>query len=250
MHFKDQTTIVTGSGAGIGRATAMEFAKAGANVIVSDINIDQGKTVAEEIKANGGQAIFIKCDVSDEGDVQNLIDECMRTYDRIDHMVNNAGIGLGLKFFDQISNDQWNKVIAVNQTGVFYCMRAVLKVMKTQGKGAIVNVASAAGIGGAPRMGAYAATKHAVVGMTKTAAMEYGKYNIRINAVCPTVITTNMGDDYLSDNKDLQQIMLRSVPLRRFGKPEEVGQTIAWLCSDQASYLNGVALPIDGGSKA
>jgi len=250
MHFKDQTTIVTGSGAGIGRATAMEFAKAGANVIVSDINIDQGKTVAEEIKANGGQAIFIKCDVSDEGDVQNLIDECMRTYDRIDHMVNNAGIGLGLKFFDQISNDQWNKVIAVNQTGVFYCMRAVLKVMKTQGKGAIVNVASAAGIGGAPRMGAYAATKHAVVGMTKTAAMEYGKYNIRINAVCPTVITTNMGDDYLSVNKDLQQIMLQSVPLRRFGKPEEVGQTIAWLCSDQASYLNGVALPIDGGSKA
>ena len=152
--------------------------------------------------------------------------------------------------FDQISEEQWHQVIAINQTGVFYCMRAALKVMKAQKSGNIVNTASAAGIGAAPRMGAYAASKHAVVGMTKTAAVEFAKFNIRINAICPTVISTPMGDNYISDSPELEELMLRSVPMRRFGSSEEVARTICWLCSKDASYLTGIALPVDGGSKA
>ena len=250
MSFKNQSVIITGGSSGIGRATAIEFAQLRANVVVSDINVHDGQETVNRINKNGGQAIFIKTNVADVTEVQTLVDTCLEKYGRLDHMINNAGIGQGLYFFDQITDEHWAKTIAVNQTGVFYCMRAALKIMKRQRSGNIVNTASAAGIGSAPRMGAYAASKHAVVGMTKTAAAEFGKYNIRINAICPTVIETPMGDSYLSENEDLKNVMLRSVPMRRFGQPEEVAKTICWLCSENASYLTGVALPIDGGSNA
>lgn len=250
MSFKNQSVIITGGSSGIGRATAIEFAKRGANVVVSDINEAGGKETVEIIQKSGGQAIFVKTNVAEAADVQVLIDTCLEKYGQLDHMINNAGIGQGLHFFDQITDDHWAKTIAVNQTGVFYCMRAALKVMKGQKSGNIVNTASAAGIRSAPRMGAYAASKHAVVGMTKSAAAEYGKYGIRINAICPTVIMTPMGESYLGGNEDLQNVMLRLVPMRRFGQAEEVARTICWLCSEDASYLTGVALPIDGGSNA
>lgn len=250
MQFKNQSVIITGASSGIGRATAIEFAKRGASVVVSDINEVGGKETTEIITANGGNAIFVKTDVANWEEVQSLITTCVEKYGQLDHMINNAGIGQGLYFFDQITNEHWDKTIAVNQTGVFYCMKAALKVMKGQKKGSIVNTASAAGIGAAPRMGAYAASKHAVVGMTKTAAHEFGKFGIRVNAICPTVIETPMGDSYVADDDELTKIMLRSVPMRRFGKPEEVARTICWLCGEDASYLNGVALPVDGGSKA
>lgn len=250
MQFKNQSVIITGASSGIGRATALEFAKKGANVVVSDINEVGGKETTDLIKAKGGHAIFVKTNVADWDEVQALIKTCLEKYGQLDHIINNAGIGQGLYFFDQIANEHWDKTIAVNQTGVFYCMKAALKVMKGQKRGNIVNTASAAGIGAAPRMGAYAASKHAVVGMTKTAAHEYGKFGIRINAVCPTVIETPMGDSYLSDNEEMMKVMLKSVPMRRFGQPEEVAKTICWLCSEDASYLNGVALPVDGGSNA
>ena len=232
------------------RATAIEFAKRDANVVVSDINEAGGQETVQMIKDNGGQAIFVKTNVAEVKEVQQLIDTCLEAYGQLDHMINNAGIGEGLYFFDQITDEHWAKTIAVNQTGVFYCMRAALKVMKQQKSGNIINTASAAGIRSAPRMGAYAASKHAVVGMTKSAAAEYGKYGIRINAICPTVIETPMGDSYMAENEDLKALMLRSVPMRRFGQPEEVARTICWLCSEDASYLTGVALPIDGGSNA
>jgi len=246
MSFKNQAVIITGASSGIGRATALEFAKRGANVVISDINEEGGKEAAERIKANGGKAIFVKTNVANWEEVQALIKACLdnygqldHNYGQLDHMINNAGIGQGLYFFDQITNEHWDKTIAVNQTGVFYCMKAALTVMKGQKRGNIINTASAAGIGAAPRMGAYAASKHAVVGMTKT----------RVNAICPTVIETPMGDSYIADNEELMKIMLKSVPMRRFGKPEEVARTICW-CSEDASYLNGVALPVDGGSNA
>ena len=250
MSFKNQAVIITGASSGIGRATALEFAKRGANVVVSDINEEGGKEAAERIKANGGKAIFVKTNVADWDEVQALIKACLDNYGQLDHMINNAGIGQGLHFFDQITNEHWDKTIAVNQTGVFYCMKAALSIMKGQKRGNIVNTASAAGIGAAPRMGAYAASKHAVVGMTKTAAHEFGKFGIRVNAICPTVIETPMGDSYLADNEEMRKIMLKSVPMRRFGQPEEVARTICWLCSEDASYLNGLALPVDGGSNA
>jgi len=238
MQFKNQSVIVTGGSSGIGRATALEFAKRGAKVVVSDINEKGGKETRDLIMNSGGTAIFIKTDVSNSEQVQSLVTTCVDKFGTLDHMINNAGIGLGLQFFDQITEEHWAKTIAVNQTGVFYCMKAALKVMKGQKSGNIVNTASAAGIGAAPRMGAYAASKHAVVGMTKTAAAEYGKYGIRINAICPTVIETPMGDGYLSENVEMQKIMLMSVPMRRFGKPEEVARTVCYLCSEDASYIN------------
>jgi len=250
MSFNNQSVIITGASSGIGKAAALEFAKRGANVVVSDINVAGGEATAQLIRDTDGKAIFVKTNVANDQEVQHLVERCLQTYGQLDHMINNAGIGQGLVFFDQITNEHWEKTIAVNQTGVFYCMRAALKVMKNQRKGTIVNTASAAGIGAAPRMGVYAASKHAVVGMTKTAAAEYGKFGIRVNAICPTVITTPMGDAYMSESKELQALMLRSVPMRRFGTPEEVAKTICWLCSEDASYLNGVALPVDGGSKA
>jgi len=250
MSFKNQTVIVTGGSSGIGRATAIEFANRGANVIVSDINETGGKETVQLIEEIGKKAIFIKTNVAVADEVQTLINTCLEEFGQLDHIINNAGIGQGLYYFDQITDDHWEKTIAVNQTGVFYCMRAALKVMKKQKRGNIINTASAAGIGAASRMGAYAASKHAVVGMTKTAAVEYAKYGIRVNAICPTVITTPMGDDYMSVNADLKEFMRKSVPMKRFGQPEEVARTICWLCSEDASYLTGVALPIDGGSKA
>lgn len=248
--FENQSVIVTGASSGIGRATSIEFAKRGALVVVSDINETEGQATMQTIIDEGGQAIFVKTDVSSEEEVANLVQACMKNYGKLDHMINNAGIGEGLEFFDQISTEHYLKTIAVNQTGVFFCMRLALKIMKEQGGGTIVNTASAAGIRSAPRMGAYAASKHAVVGMTKTAATEYGKYGIRVNAICPTVIETPMGDGYLSENQHLKEIMLQSVPMRRFGQAEEVAKTICWLCSEDASYLNGIALPVDGGSNA
>lgn len=250
MQFKDQSVIITGASSGIGKATALEFGKRGARVVVSDIQEIAGKETTATIIKNGGQAIFIKTDVSNDKEVQSLLSQCIEHYGRLDNMVNNAGVGEGFHFFEDISDDQWNKTIAINQTGVFYCMRAALKVMREQKSGNIINTASAAGTGSAPRMGAYAASKHAVVGMTKTAAVEYGKYGIRVNAICPTIIETPMGDSYLSDNEEIAKRMQNTVPMKRFGKAEEVANTICWLCGEDASYLNGIALPVDGGFTA
>ena len=250
MQFNNQSVIITGASSGIGRATALEFGKRGAKVVVSDIQEEAGQETAAAIIANGGQAIFVKTDVRNNIEVINLVNQCLEHYGRLDNMINNAGIGEGLEFFDQITDEHWHQTIAVNQTGVFYCMRAALKVMKAQKSGNIVNTASAAGIGAASRMAAYAASKHAVVGMTKTAAVEYGKFGIRVNAICPTVIETPMGDSYLSDSPEIAAMMRQAVPMKRFGKAEEVAKTICWLCGADASYLNGLALPVDGGFKA
>lgn len=250
MKFNNESVIITGAGSGIGKATAIEFGNEGAKVVVSDINVEAGNKTVEQINKNGGTAIFIKADVASDKEVESLIDGCVKNFGSLDHIINNAGIGNGFNFFADITNEHYERLVAVNQTGLFYCMRAALKVMRTQEKGSIINLSSAAGLGAAPTMAVYAATKHAVIGFTKTAAKEYGKYNIRVNAICPTVIETPMGEDYLQDNEKIKQIMIKSVPMRRFGKAEEVAKTICWLSSKDASYLNGVALPVDGGSIA
>ena len=250
MNFKDQVAIITGASAGIGKATAEEFADQGAILILADQNEEAGNRLVEKLISQGTTAHFHPVDVANLASVEALFDFCMKKYNRLDHLINNAGIANDLCFFESISDEVWHKVIAVNQTGVFYGMRAALKIMREQGNGSIINTASAAGIGAAPRMGAYAASKHAVVGMTKTAAHEYGKFNIRINAVCPSVIDTEMGTGGLADDPKVFKMMEMAVPMKRFGKASEVAKTICWLSSKEASYLNGVALPIDGGLKA
>ena len=250
MSQKRKVALVTGAASGIGRATAIKLAQNGAIVAVTDVNEKMGQETVSLIEEAGGAGKFYSLDVADKEAVKNTLIQIIRDFGPISLAVNNAGIGGVLAPTHQVQDADWDRMMQINLSGVFYCMRAALKVMKAQRRGTIVNTASAAGIGAASRMGAYAASKHAVIGMTKTAAVEYGKYGIRVNAICPTVIETPMGDSYLSDNTDLKEMMRQSVPMKRFGQPEEVARTICWLCSEDASYLNGVALPVDGGSTA
>ena len=249
-QFKEQAVLITGASSGIGKAAASVFAAQGADLVLSDVSVPAGEELAESIRAQGGKAIFVPADVSDEQQVKNLVAESQETFRRLDVMVNCAGIGGDLGLFHETSTDLWHRIIAVNQTGVFFCMKAALPVMVGQGKGAIVNVASLAGIGAAPLMGAYAASKHAVVGMTKAAASEYGKFGIRVNAVCPTIIRTPMAASFINAGPTITEGIRKAIPLKRFGEPEEVAQTIAWLGSDLASYINGAAVPVDGGQRA
>ncbi len=250
MNLNQKIAIVTGASSGIGEATAVELANRGATVIVSDINIENGQSVVNTINKNGGKAIFIKANVANDREVNALIDEVLVQFGRLDIMINNAGIAGNLSFFEHISDEDWNSIIAVNQTGVFYCMRAALKIMKAQKSGCIVNTSSVAGIGAAPRMGAYAASKHAVIGMTKTAAAEYAKYNVRVNAICPTIIKTPMGMGYMDEDIQVQQMVKSAIPMKRFGEADEVARTVCWLCSDDASFITGESVRVDGGMKA
>lgn len=248
--FNNQIVLITGASAGIGRATALEFARKGATILATDIKEAEGKALIEELEALGASATFRKTDVTKLTEVNDLMAFCLDKYGRLDHLINNAGVAHELCFFEDLTDEQWHQTIAVNQTGVFYFMRAALRIMRKQNSGSIVNTASVAGIGAAARLGAYAATKHAVVGLTKTAAHEYGKYNIRVNCVCPSVIVTNMGMAYIEDDEKVQQMLKSFVPMKRFGEPIEVAKAICWMSSAEASYLNGVALRVDGGFKA
>lgn len=248
--FEGKVAIITGAASGIGKATSKIFSEKGAKVIVADLSEKTGNQIAEDLKAKGGQALFIQTDVSQLASVNTLVTSCIEEYGQIDILVNNAGIGGDFRFFDQITDEHWNKVIAVNQTGVFYCMRAVLPHMKSKDGGVIVNISSLAGISSAPRMGAYAASKHAVVGMTKTAAAEYAKYNIRVNAVCPTVIRTPMTEGFMQADESMNEFMRQSIPMKRFGEAQEVAETIQWLCSSGASFITGETIRVDGGHRA
>ena len=249
--MKHKIAIVTGSGSGIGRATALLLAKKKFTVIVSDINEDGMMETDDIIRSAGGTAHVHMCDVSEKDQVTDLFKTTKSTHGSIDAVVNNAGVGGVFAFTHQYEDDLYDKVIAVNQTGVWYCMKQALLIMKEQRDGGtIVNVSSLAGIGAAPMMSAYAASKHAVIGLTKTAAAEYGKFNIRVNAVCPTVIDTPMGQSLLSTNEELANRMKYSIPMKRFGESEEVAEVIAWLSSKSSSFVNGQEIRVDGGQKA
>ncbi len=246
-----KVAIVTGAGSGIGRSTSMLLAKNGFRVVVSD-RYDEGmKETHDMIKEASGQAVMQRCDVSDQTQVQQLFQSTAANYGEIHAVINNAGVGGDAAFTHEYSNETYDKVIAINQTGVWYCMKAALQIMKSQPTGGtMVNVSSIAGIGAAPLMSAYAASKHAVIGLTKTAAAEYGKYNIRVNAVCPTVIDTPMGKAFADHNAPIMEMMKASIPMKRFGQPEEVAEVIAWLCDDSSSFVNGQEIRVDGGMKA
>lgn len=249
--MKRKIAIVTGASSGIGRATAQQLAKKNYTVIVSGINEDGLKETADLITAAGGIAYSKICDVSQKDHVFNLFSSSFAEHGSIDAVVNNAGIGGSLTFTHEYEDDLYDQIIAINQTGVWYCMKQALTIMKEQGTGgAIVNVSSLAGIGAAPMMSAYAASKHAVIGLTKTAAAEYGKFNIRVNAVCPTVIDTPMGQNFIENSPDIVNRIKFSIPMKRFGKAEEVAEVIGWLCDDSSSYVNGQEIRVDGGMKA
>jgi NAD(P)-dependent dehydrogenase (short-subunit alcohol dehydrogenase family) len=245
--FKNKVALVTGGSFGIGRATAIAFAKRGATVVVVDWLEDKDGDTIKGIKVEGSEALFIKCDVSKASDVKAMIDQTISAFGRIDFAFNNAGIEGIMGQTHECTEENWDKTIAVNLKGIWLCMKHEIQIMQKQGKGAIINCASVAGLIGFPGLPAYVASKHAVAGLTKTAALENAKLNIRINAVCPGVIKTPMIDRLTGNEKSVEKNYEIMEPVGRMGQPEEVAEAVIWLCSDAASFVTGVIMPVDGG---
>lgn len=239
--------LVTGAGSGIGRASALTFAREGAKVAVSDVVIEGGQETVRLIQQAGGEARFFAADVSKAAQVEKLIQDIVATYGRLDCAHNNAGIEGALAPTEEYPEDQWDKVLAVNLKGVWLCMKYQIPQMLSQGGGAIVNTASGAGLIGVAGMSAYVASKHGVVGLSKTAALEYAKSNIRVNSVCPGVIQTPMVERITGDSPQMGEALVAAEPIGRIGKPEEIAEAVVWLCSDSASFVTGHAMSVDGG---
>ena len=249
MQVKNKIVIITGAGSGIGKATAMHFAHHGAKVVVSDINLESAKKVADEIVTNGGQSLPIKTDVTNFEEVENLIRQTVDTFGQLDVMVNNAGIGpKKLLKTAEYTLDDWDSVIAVNQTGVFYCMKLALVQMTKQGFGNIVNIASLAGLKASLNNLSYSASKFAVVGMTKSAALEYAKTGIRINAVCPGYTESALLEQLLSAKPEMDMMLKAVIPMKRYGKASEIADAVVWLASDQTKFMTGQTITLDGGT--
>lgn len=249
MNLKNKVIVVTGAGSGIGKATAKLFGEHGAKVVVSDINQKNAEAVANEILMADGKATVVKTDVTQFEEVESLIAQVVSNHGQIDVMVNNAGIGGKQQARTaEHSHEDWHNVIAVNQTGVFYCMKSVLGQMMKQGHGNIVNVASLAGLRASGNNLSYSASKFAVVGMTKSAALEYGRKNIRINAVCPGFTESALLDQLLSVSPDMGDKLKRFIPMGRFGQANEIAEAICWLASDNSKFITGQTITLDGGN--
>ncbi len=247
--MKQQVAIVTGGGSGIGRATCLLLASEGYQVVVSDVNTDLAESVVNEISQAGGGAMMIKANVAKYDEMETLVAKTVEHYGSLDLMVNNAGIGnKQLAKTEYHTLEDWDNVIAVNQTGVFYGMKLALMQMSKQGSGNIVNVASLAGLKAQGKSLAYSASKFAVVGMTKSAALEYAAKNIRINCVCPSYTETRLLDHLTDLGPDVEQKLLRYMPMKRFGNADEIAQAILWLATDKSSFVTGHALTLGGGS--
>ena len=243
--FKNKVAIVTGGSSGIGKATAIAFAKKGAKVAVVDW-IENNETV-NLIKELGSEAIFIKCDVSKTADVKAMVEKTISAFGRLDYAFNNAGIeGIKANTYD-CTEENWDKTIGINLKGIWLCMKYEIPEMLKQGKGVIINCASVAGLIGFAGLPAYVASKHGIIGLTKTTALEYAKQGLRVNAVCPGVIQTPMIDRITGKTKEKIEEFKGLEPIGRFGLPEEIANSVVWMCSDEASFVTGHAMAVDGG---
>jgi NAD(P)-dependent dehydrogenase (short-subunit alcohol dehydrogenase family) len=245
-----KVALVTGASSGIGRATALAFAREGAKVVVADVTVEGGEETVAQVKKAGGEAIFVKTDVSKAVEVEALVAKAVATYGRLDCAHNNAGIAGNAKTIVDDTEDNWDRILAINLKGVWLCMKYEIAHMLKQGGGAIVNTASGAGLIGVRRGGAYVASKHGVVGLTKTAALEYAKAGIRVNCVCPGPIDTPMLQGIGGSNQVVIERMVAAQPGGRLGKPAEIAEAAVWLCSDAASFVTGLPMPVDGGYTA
>lgn len=245
--FENKVAFITGASAGIGRATAMAFAKNGAMVAVVDVNDDGGLQTVHLIQEAGGTAFFIKCNVASSAEVQAAIVKTIEKYGRIDFAFNNAGIEGQSGNTADCSEENWQKVIDINLKGVWLCMKYQIPQMLKQKGGAIVNCSSIAGVVGFLEIPAYVASKHGVIGLTKTAALEFAKANIRVNAVCPGVIQTPMIDRFVHGEAQVRNQLVAGEPVGRIGQPEEIANAVLWLCSDASSFVTGHPLVVDGG---
>jgi len=249
MEVKNKVVVVTGAGSGIGAATAKLFADHQAKVVVSDIDLNKAEQVVSEINTVNGNAMALKTDVTQYTEMQNLIEHTVNQFGQLDVLVNNAGVGpKKLVRTGDYSLDDWDSVIAVNQTGVFYGMQLALKQMLKQGGGNIVNVASLAGLKASMNNISYCASKFAVVGMTKSAALEYARKNIRINAVCPGYTESALLDELLGARPDMDDKLKSVIPMKRYGKPTEIANAIVWLASDNTQFITGQTITLDGGT--
>jgi len=240
-----KTAFVTGAGSGIGRATAIAFARAGHAVALVDRAEDAGRAAADELAGAGHDALFIACDVTDDAAVEQAVAQTVQRFGRLDAAFNAAGIdGEQGKLTADISPENWHRVLAINLTGTWSCMRHQLPAMLQSGGGSIVNCASVAGLVGAFGFAAYVASKHGIVGLTKSAALEYVRQGVRVNAVCPGTINTPMNAGL---DPALLQSLLAAAPAGRLGSPDEVAGTVLWLCSEAGGFVNGQAIAIDGG---
>jgi NAD(P)-dependent dehydrogenase (short-subunit alcohol dehydrogenase family) len=242
-----KVALVTGGSSGIGRATAQIFAREGAKVVVADVGVESGEETVRLIQAAGGEAVFIKTDVAQAADVEAMVKKAVDTYGRLDCAFNNAGIEGVVKPTVEYGEADWDRVLAINLKGVWLCMKAELQQMLKQGSGAIVNTASVAGLVGLSGFSAYVAAKHGVNGLTKTAALEYAKAGIRVNAVCPGAIRTPMFERGVRDNPGIEEQVVAMEPIGRMAAPAEVGEAVVWLCSDAASFVTGLPMAVDGG---
>jgi len=246
--FNGKVALITGCSSGIGKDASLAFAKNGAKLMLAARRVTEGEALADSIRDNGGEAFFIQTDVSRASDVETLVGECMSKYGRLDYAFNNAGIeGSPYVSTSDYTEEVWDQVINTNLKGVWLCMKYEIPEMLKQGKGSIVNMSSVAGLTGGPLGCAYHVSKHGVIGLTKASAIEYAKMGIRVNAVCPAVIQTDMADRAFFWNDKVAEMTIALHPIGRVGTPEEVSGAVIWLCSDSASFVTGHALPVDGG---